>query len=39
MAPIYEYKGFTTAGKAQKGLIEAEGLKVARQKLKKPCSY
>ncbi|NDD91142.1 type II secretion system protein GspF [bacterium] len=35
MAPIYDFKAFTTDGKPQKGFIEAENSKVARQKLKK----
>ncbi|MBL7715327.1 MAG: type II secretion system inner membrane protein GspF [Bdellovibrionales bacterium] len=35
MAPIYDYKAISTAGKASKGLVEAENQKAARQKLKK----
>ncbi|MBU6376176.1 MAG: type II secretion system inner membrane protein GspF [Bdellovibrionales bacterium] len=35
MAPIFDFKAFSTDGKAQKGIIEAETSKVARQKLKK----
>lgn len=35
MAPIYEYKGFSADGKNQKGIVEADTLKTARQKLKK----
>jgi len=35
MAPIFDYKAITTAGKNQKGLVEAENSKAARSKLKK----
>lgn len=35
MAPMYEYKAYSADGKAQKGLIEADSQKTARQKLKK----
>ncbi|NDC39882.1 MAG: type II secretion system protein GspF, partial [Proteobacteria bacterium] len=35
MAPIYDYKALDLSGKNSKGLVEAESLKVARQKLKK----
>ncbi len=35
MAPIYDYKALTIAGKPQKGLVEAESSKAARVKLKK----
>jgi general secretion pathway protein F len=35
MAPIFDYKGVTSAGKSQKGIVEAESQKAARAKLKK----
>lgn len=35
MAPIFDYKAFSTDGKSQKGIVEAENAKAARQKLKK----
>lgn len=35
MAPIFDYKAFSSDGKAQKGIVEAEHAKAARQKLKK----
>jgi general secretion pathway protein F len=35
MAPIYDYKGFSSDGKAAKGVVEADTSKTARQKLKK----
>ncbi|MEN9722241.1 MAG: ral secretion pathway protein [Pseudomonadota bacterium] len=35
MAPIFDFKAFTPEGKAQKGIVEAESSKAARQKLKK----
>jgi len=35
MAPIFDYKAFSSDGKTQKGIIEAEHAKAARQKLKK----
>jgi general secretion pathway protein F len=35
MAPIFDFRAFSTDGKAQKGIIEAENSKAARQKLKK----
>jgi general secretion pathway protein F len=35
MAPIFDYKAFGSDGKTQKGIIEAEHAKAARQKLKK----
>ena len=35
MAPIFDYKAVSVEGKSQKGLIEAENAKTARQKLKK----
>lgn len=35
MAPIYDYKAFSTAGKQVKGIIEADSSKTARGKLKK----
>jgi general secretion pathway protein F len=35
MAPFFDYKALESSGKSQKGLIEAESLKVARLKLKK----
>jgi len=35
MAPIYDYKGFSSNGKSTKGIIESESIKVARVKLKK----
>ncbi len=35
MAPIFDYKALNTAGKGQKGLVEAENQKAARAKLKK----
>jgi len=34
MPPIFDYKGFTVEGKSQKGIVEAENSKSARQKLK-----
>ncbi len=33
--PIYDYKAFSLDGKAQKGVVEADSQKTARQKLKK----
>src|SRR4051794_817993 len=33
--PIFDFKGFGADGKAQKGIVEAESAKSARQKLKK----
>ena len=35
MAPIFDYKAYNAEGKIQKGIVEAETNKVARQKLKK----
>ena len=35
MPPIYDYKGYASDGKLQKGIIEAETQKAARLKLKK----
>lgn len=35
MAPIYDFKAYTLAGKLQKGIIEADSQKSARVKLKK----
>jgi general secretion pathway protein F len=35
VAPIYDFKAFTAAGKTQKGMVEAENAKAARMKLKK----
>ncbi len=35
MAPIFDYKAFDSEGVTQKGIIEAETQKAARQKLKK----
>ncbi len=35
MAPMYDYKAVSLAGKAQKGIVEAENSKAARVKLKK----
>src|SRR5688572_13542325 len=35
MAPIFDYKALTSAGKPQKGIVEAENQKAARVKLKK----
>lgn len=35
MAPIFDYKAYNPAGKAVKGIIEAENQKAARAKLKK----
>jgi general secretion pathway protein F len=35
MAPMYDYKALDLSGKNSKGLVEAESLKTARQKLKK----
>ena len=35
MPPIFDYKAVSTAGKAQKGIVEAESAKAARGKLKK----
>jgi general secretion pathway protein F len=35
MAPIFDYKAYNPAGKAVKGMIEAENQKAARAKLKK----
>ncbi len=35
MAPIFDYKAVSLDGKSQKGLIEADSSKTARQKLKK----
>lgn len=35
MSPIFDYKAVDSAGKSQKGIIEAENQKAARQKLKK----
>ncbi len=35
MAPIFDYKAFSADGKTQKGIVEAEHAKAARQKLKK----
>jgi general secretion pathway protein F len=35
MAPIYDYKAFTAAGRMQKGMVEADTSKNARAKLKK----
>lgn len=35
MAPLYDYKAIHPSGKTQKGFIEAENQKAARQKLKK----
>lgn len=35
MAPIFDYKAFSSDGKAQRGIVEAENQKAARLKLKK----
>ncbi|MEK7691681.1 MAG: type II secretion system F family protein, partial [Bdellovibrionota bacterium] len=35
MAPIFDYKAFSSSGKSVKGLIEADSQKTARMKLKK----
>jgi type II secretory pathway component PulF len=35
MAPFYDFKAYTLAGKLQKGIIEADSQKSARAKLKK----
>ncbi len=35
MAPLYDYKALDSAGKNQKGIVEAENQKAARGKLKK----
>ncbi len=35
MAPLFDYKALTAAGKSQKGIIEAESQKAARAKIKK----
>lgn len=33
--PVFEYKAYAAGGKAQRGIVEAENSKAARQKLKK----
>ncbi|MBI4924480.1 MAG: type II secretion system inner membrane protein GspF [Bdellovibrio sp.] len=35
MAPLFDYKAYSLDGKSQKGFIEAESSKLARQKIKK----
>ncbi|MFN7684319.1 MAG: type II secretion system inner membrane protein GspF [Oligoflexia bacterium] len=35
MAPIFDYKAYDSTGRTQKGIVEAEHAKAARQKLKK----
>ena len=35
MAPLFDYKAYAADGKAQRGIVEAENQKAARQKVKK----